>query len=227
MKTVLRVSSFIFTVILICATFSVYWYGPWSPSLEHRARKLIVSGELHKGVELFLWKAEHAFTEEQKHQALWDATRLVALKSDSLMWSKELLYRCLEEENFPEKAEAHAQLAAILFEDQPRQAIEHWQWAIFYGYQKEEAQQWRVRLAMALESEGNIEDAIDIWQESTSFPESARIAHMALGRIYLKENPEIALHHFKQAQELADSERERPATIGSQIAKFEIENQQK
>lgn len=223
MSTVTKVFTFILSVLMICATFSVYWFGPWSPNLKHRARKMIVSGELEKGVELFLWKAEHALSEEQRHEALWSAARLVALKSDSLMWSKELLYRCLEEKNFPKKAEAHAQLAAILFEDQPRQAIEHWQWAIYYGYQEEKAQQWRVRLAMALEAEGNIEAAIDIWEESTAFRASARIAHMALGRIHLKDNPEIALHHFQQAQELAEAGRERPAMIGSQIARLEID----
>jgi len=202
----------------------VYWFGPWSPNLEHRARKLIVSGELNEGIDLFLWKADNALSAEQRHNALWDAARLVALKSDSLVWSKTLLYRCLEEKNFPHTAEAHAQLAAILFEDQPKQAIEHWQWAIYYGYQKEEAEKWRVRLAMAMEAEGNIEGAIDIWEESTGFSSSARIAHMALGRIYLNENPEMALHHFQQAQELAEADRERPATIGIQIAKLELDS---
>lgn len=222
MNTITKVFTFIFSVLFICTAFSVYWFGPWSPNLEHRARKLIVSGELEEGVDLMLWKAEHAFSEEQRHDALWGAARLVALKSDSLMWSKELLYRCLEEKNFSQKAEVHAQLAAILFEDQPRAAIEHWQWAIYYGYQTEKAEQWRVRLAMALEGEGNIEAAIDIWEESTGFRSSARVAHMALGRIYLKDNPEISLHHFQQAQELAGVDRERPATIGSQIARLEL-----
>src|SRR6056300_666457 len=155
MKTIAKVFSFIFSVVLICSIFSVYWYGPWSPNLEHRARKLIVSGDLNKGIELFLWKAEHSFSEEARYEALWDAARLVALKSDSLKWSKDLLTKCLEEENFPKKAEAHAQLAAILFEAQPKEAIEHWKWAIYHGYQKERAEQRRVRLAMALEAEGS------------------------------------------------------------------------
>ena len=202
--------------------FSVYWFGPWSPTLEHRARKFIIAGELEKGVDLFLWKADNALSDNQRHEALWSAARLVALRSDSLTWSKELLLRCLDEKDFPLRAEAHAQLAAILFEDQPRQAIEHWQWAIYHGSNQEESIQWRMRLAMALEAEGDIDGAIDIWEEAANEKKSARVAHMALGRIHLEENPDMALHHFQRAQELAETDRERPAEIGVQLAKFKL-----
>jgi tetratricopeptide (TPR) repeat protein len=223
MQTTSKVFSFIFTGLLISATFSTYWFGPWSPTLESRARKLITAGELEKGVELFLWKADNALSPSTRHEALWSAARLVALRSDSLTWSKELLTRCLDEKDFSLRAEAHAQLAAILFEDQPRQAIEQWQWAIYHGTDLEQSIQWRIRLAMALESEGDIDGAIDIWEEATNELKSARVAHMALGRIHLHDNPEMALHHFQLAQELAESDRERPAEIGSQLAKFNID----
>jgi tetratricopeptide (TPR) repeat protein len=222
MKTTSRVISFIFTVLLLSSVFVVYWFGPWSPTLENRARKLIVAGDLEKGVELYLWKADNALSKSKKHEALWNAARLVALRSDSLSWSKELLTRCLAEPDFPLQAKAHAQMAAILFEDQPRKAIEHWQWAIYHGIELEESVQWRIRLAMALESEGDIDGAIDIWEEASNEKKSARIAHMALGRIHLDENPDMALHHFKRAQELAETERERPAEIGVQLAKFKL-----
>ena len=225
MKTTSTAFLPILTGILISAIFGVYWFGPWSPTLESRARKLIVAGDLEQGVDLFLWKADNAFSDNTRHDALWSAARLVALRSDSLTWSKELLTRCLDEKDFKLRAEAHAQLAAILFEDQPRQAIENWQWAIYHGSSSEESIQWRIRLAMALESEGDIDGAIDIWEEATSQTKSARVAHMALGRIHLQLNPEIALHHFQVAQKLAEADRERPAEIGSQLAKFNIEQE--
>jgi len=226
MQTTSKVFSFIFTGLLLGLLFGVYWFGPWSPTLDNRARKLIIAGDLEQGVELFLWKADNAFSTSQKHEALWSAARLVALRSDSLTWSKELLSRCLEEKDFPLRAEAHAQMAAILFEDQPRQAINHWQWAIYHGNELEESIQWRIRLAMALEADGDIDGAIDIWGEAAQESKVARVAHMALGRIYLQDNPDIALHHFQQAQELAESDRERPAEIGSQLALFSLEQQE-
>ena len=213
------------TGLLLSLTFGVYWFGPWSPTLENRARKLIVAGDLEQGVDLFLWKADNALSETQRHEALWNAARLVALRSDSLTWSKELLRRCLDEKNFALRAEAHAQLAAILFEDQPRKAIENWQWALYHGSSLEESTQWRIRLAMALEAEGDIDGAIDIWEEATNESKSARIAHMALGRIHLHNNPEMALHHFQVAQDLAELDRDRPAEIGLQLAKFNIEKE--
>ena len=224
MQKLLRIFSLTFTSLTIFGSFCGFWYGPWSPNLEHRARILIVDGQLEEGVDLFLWKAEYALTSKQRDKALWDAARLVSLRSDSMRWSKELLENCLKQSDFKYKADAHAQLAALLFEAQPREAIKNWEWALFYGGDHKNAVTWRVRLAMALEAEGNKEEAISVWEDAIEHPESARMAHMVLGRLLMEDNPDMSIHHFERAKQLAESDRERAAELGFELAQFELEN---
>ena len=75
MQTMFRVSSFLLTTGILIGSFVGFWYGPWSPNLDHRARNLIVQDQLQEGVDLFLWKAEYALSKEAKHEALWNAAR--------------------------------------------------------------------------------------------------------------------------------------------------------
>ena len=90
----------------------------------------------------------------------------------------------------------------LLFEEQPRESIKHWEWALYYGHQKEESVTWRVRLAMALEAEGKTIEAIDVWQEALGYPTSARMAHMVLGRLLLEDDPDMSVYHFQKAKQL-------------------------
>ena len=126
MQTMFKVSSFLLTTGILVGSFVGFWYGPWSPNLDHRARNLIVQDHLQEGVDLFLWKAEYALSKEAKHEALWNAARTASLRSESNIQIRDLLNRCLEEENFIYRAEVHAQLATLLFEEQPRESIKHW-----------------------------------------------------------------------------------------------------
>ena len=221
MHTLRKIFTLIFATTIICGSFVLFWYGPWSPNLEHRARTLILEDRLEEGVDLLLWRAKYAVTTEEKHKSLWDAARMVALKAHSMTWAKSMLQLCLQEDDFIYKADVHAQLATLLFEEQPRESIQHWEWAIYYGHDRKEAITWRIRLANALEGDGDVQRALDIWQEAVVFPESARMAHMALGRLLLKDDPSMSVYHFQRAKELAESERERSAELGLELAQFE------
>lgn len=223
MQTILRVFSFIFTTGILIAAFVVFWYGPWSPNLDHRARKLVVQNQLEEGIELFLWKAEYALSKDEQHTAMWNAARTVALRSNSTVWAKQLLNRCLEEQDFKYRADVHAQLATLLFDEQPREAIRHWEWALYYGADLEESVTWRVRLAMGLESEGKTTEAIDVWREALSFPASERMAHMVLGRLLLTDDPDMSVYHFQKAKQLTEQQKDQAAELGFKVAQFELE----
>ena len=185
---------------------------------------MIMADDLKGAVELYLWKADYALSDSAEHNALWSATRVVTLKSNSLLWSKSLLERCLQTSGFPHLAKAHAYMATLLMEEQPRESIEHWQWALYHGHNQQEAPQWRVRLATALENEGDLDGAIDVWEEAIDDQESARVAHLALGRIHLKRNPDVSLYHFQQAKELASSDQLRATEIGADLARYNLMN---
>ena len=87
-----------------------------------------------------------------------------------------------DEKNFPQKAEAiFSWLQSYLRISQDKR-LSIGKMGNILRLSSKKAEQWRVRLAR-LEAEGNVEAAIDIWEESTAFRSSARIAHMALGRI--------------------------------------------
>lgn len=223
MQTILRVSSFILTTVVLISSFAGFWYGPWSPNLDHRARNLIVQDNLDEGIDLFLWKAEYALSNEVKHTAMWNAARTVALRSESSIWAKQLLDDCLQEEDFLYRAEVHAMLATMMFDEQPKESINHWEWALYFGHQKEESVTWRVRLAMALESEEKTREAIDVWQEALEFPESARMAHMVLGRLLLDKDPDMSVHHFQKAKQLTEQQQDQAAELGFRVAQFEVE----
>lgn len=223
MKTMFRVSSFLLTTGILVGSFVGFWYGPWSPNLDHRARNLIVQDHLQEGVDLFLWKAEYALSKEAKHEALWNAARTASLRSESSIQIRHLLNRCLEEEDFIYRAEVHAQLATLLFEEQPRESIKHWEWALYYGHQKDESVTWRVRLAMALEAEGKMVEAIDVWEEALGYPNSARMAHMVLGRLLLDDDPDMSVYHFQKAKQLTEQQQDQAAELGFRVAQFEVE----
>jgi len=222
MQTMFKVSSFLLTTGILVGSFVGFWYGPWSPNLDHRARNLIVQDNLEEGVDLFLWKAEYAISKESKHTSMWNAARTAALCSESSVWVKDLLNKCLEEEDFLYRADVHAQLATLLFEEQPRESIKHWEWALYYGHQKEESVTWRVRLAMALEAEGKTIEAIDVWQEALGYPTSARMAHMVLGRLLLEDDPDMSVYHFQKAKQLTEQQ-DQAAELGFRVAQFEVE----
>lgn len=222
MKTIYKVSSFLLTTGILVGSFVGFWFGPWSPNLDHRARTLIVEDHLEEGVALFQWKAEYAFSKEAKHTALWNAARTAALRSESISWVKELLQRCLEEEDFLYRADVHAQLATLLFEELPRESIKHWEWALFYGHDRDESVSWRVRLAMALEAEGKTTEAIDVWQEALGYPASERMAHMVLGRLLLTDDPDMSVYHFQKAKQLTEQQ-DQAAELGFRVAQFEVE----
>jgi len=222
MQTMFKVSSFLLTIGILVGSFVGFWYGPWSPNLDHRARNLIVQDHLEEGVDLFLWKAEYAMSKESKHTSMWNAARTAALLSPYNVWVKDLLNQCLEEEDFLYRADVHAQLATLLFEEQPRESIKHWEWALYYGHQKEESVTWRVRLAMALEAEGKTIEAIDVWQEALGYPTSARMAHMVLGRLLLADDPDMSVYHFQKAKQLTERQ-DQAAELGFRVAQFEVE----
>jgi len=222
MKTIYKVSSFLLTTGILVGSFVGFWFGPWSPNLDHRARTLIVEDHLEEGVALFQWKAEYALSKEAKHTALWNAARTAALRSESISWVKELLNRCLEEKDFLYRADAHAQLATLLFEELPRESIKHWEWALFYGHDRDESVSWRVRLAMALEAEGKTTEAIDVWQEALGYPASERMAHMVLGRLLLTDDPDMSVYHFQKAKQLTEQQ-DQAAELGFRVAQFEVE----
>ena len=222
MQTMFKVSSFLLTTGILVGSFVGFWYGPWSPNLDHRARNLIVQDHLEEGVDLFLWKAEYAISKESKHTSMWNAARTAALRSQSSVWVKDLLNQCLEEEDFLYRADVHAQLATLLFEEQPRESIKHWEWALYYGHQKSESVTWRVRLAMALEAEGKTIEAIDVWQEALGYPISARMAHMVLGRLLLEDDPDMSVYHFQKAKQLTEQQ-DQAAELGFRVAQFEVE----
>ncbi len=222
MKTIFRVSSFLLTTGILVGSFVGFWYGPWSPNLDHRARNLVVQDQLEEGVNLFLWKADNALSRESKHTALWNAARIASLRSDSIGWVKGLLQKCLDEEDFLYRADVHAQLATLLFEEQPRESIKHWEWALYYGHDREESVTWRIRLAMALEAEGKNTEAIDVWQEALGYPKSARMAHMVLGRLLLEDDPDMSVYHFQKAKQLTEQQ-DQAAELGFRVAQFEVE----
>ena len=60
MKTIYKVSSFLLTTGILVGSFVGFWFGPWSPNLDHRARTLIVEDHLEEGVALFQWTLAEA-----------------------------------------------------------------------------------------------------------------------------------------------------------------------
>ena len=169
-------SSFLLTTGILIGSFVGFWYGPWSLNLDHRARNLIVQDHLQEGVDLFCGKQSMHFRKTQSMRlfGMLPEQSLCALNPVQI---KELLNRCLEEERiFIYRAEVHAQLATLLFEEQPRESTALGMGFVLWSSERRVCD-LRVRLAMVLEAEGKMVEAIDVWEEALGYPISARMAH--------------------------------------------------
>ena len=214
---------FFMSSLLVAAAIFFFWASPWSPVIPHRARQKVLQGDVAAAVEMLRWRAEHAFQEDVRQEALWEAAQLATLRISDTSVGISLLEECLALPGFPYESQAHSQLAALLSPTDPEDAIRHWTAAIAAEPDHPEAPKWRVRVANGHESLGNIEQAISAWELASVHERFEVPAHLALGRLQLQKDPADALRHFTAIKDDAYIERARSAELGEQLARWQME----
>ena len=110
-----RVSLFLTS---ICLGLSIYlfWSSPLSPVAPHKARRLVLKGKIEQAIGLLELRAQKSYSNAQKQEALWEAAQLAALRLEDPTRGIDLLEQCLKINNFQYAAEAHSQMALLLFD---------------------------------------------------------------------------------------------------------------
>jgi hypothetical protein len=208
--------------------------SPWSPSIPHRARQKVLQGDYDGAIDLLTWHAENAFSTKTRNDSYWQAAQLASFKLEDKTRAIALLRQCLASENFDYLVPANAQLASLIRDKQPEIAIIHWKNAIELDPGNEKAGEWWLRIASTYEKLASTTDdeeqkkkfqelAIVAWNEVAEDKNKKNMAHLALGRLQLWNNPKNAKMHFQKAKVDSSTERSRSAEIGEQLADWELE----
>ena len=73
----------------------------------------------------------------------------------------------------------------------------------------------------------DFDKAIRSWEKSLGYSDVSHMAHLALGRLKLKKDPEAALEHFQMVKNDKFMERTRAAELGEKLAQWEIDKEKK
>ena len=200
-----------------------FWKSPWSPMVEKKIQQHIVHSEVSQAISVLEWRAQYSLDERKRRQDLWRAAQLSFLQGHDTAQARHLLETCLDLPFFEETTQARMYLGSIIFSEDTQKGLSIWQEALLIDPNyKNSANMW-VRIAAEYEILHDTENAIFAWNKALSYDSVRHTAHLALGRLKIKTDPQKALEHFEIVKTDSFMERTRAAELGEKLAQWEIE----
>jgi tetratricopeptide (TPR) repeat protein len=193
--------------------------------VEHKIQHHIVHSNIDKAVSLLEWKSRYSFDARAKRTDLGRAARLSFLRGDDPERSRRLLEEALKQPFYEETTQARMYLGNLAFDKDPEEGLLIWKEALLIDPKFSDAPRMWVRIASEYELLDNKPEAISAWNKVLSYKSVANTAHLALGRLKIKIDPEAALEHFQIVKSDTFMERTRAAELGERLAQWEIEKE--
>lgn len=193
--------------------------------VNHKIQQHIVRSEIQEAVSLLEWKSKYAFDVQTKRNSLWRAAQLSFLREGDPVRSRRLIEDCLAQPYFEETTQARMYLGYLVFDGDPYKALSIWKEALQIDSRFPQASTMWVQIASEYEILEDIDESIAAWEEALQYDDVRNTAHLSLGRLKIKTNPQAALDHFQVVKTDTFLERTRAAELGKRLAQWEIEKE--
>lgn len=203
------------------ALFGGFWLSPWSPMGLDRAATLAASGETDRAVAAYMEIADGPGFPATRLDARWQAAWLASVDPTDPQRAVDLLRDFAQREpDTLRTAHAHERLGTLyrLYLGDLVRAAEAWQQAAALAPAAPEAGHWQLDAGLAYLDAGLPDKAAEPLLAATQTAEAVP-AHLALGRMFLAEQPTLAYEHYSAAVRLATDEADRSlARLGAATA---------
>lgn len=193
--------------------------------VDHKIQQHIVRSEITEAVSLLEWKSQYAFDVHTRKKSLWKAAQLSFLREGDPVRTRRLIKECLDQKYFEETTQARMYLGHLVFDEDPYKALSIWKEALLIDSRFPQSSTMWVQIASEYEILEDVEQAIYAWEQALKYEDVRNTAHLALGRLKIKTNPQEALDHFNVVKTDTFLERTRAAELGKRLAQWEIEKE--
>ncbi len=179
-----------------------FWFSPWSPAALDNAASLAARGDSDGAIAAYLDVADGPAFRGVREEALWQAAWLASVDGDHPQQAVELLRAYVQQApGSARAAQAQERLATLyrLYLGDPIRAAEAWEHAADLSPAHAAAGRWQLDAGLAYMEAGLNDRARDAFDRAVAHPDVRVAAHLALGRVYLLDDPAAAYDHYSQA----------------------------